>query len=88
MRKVRRRPPAGELIAINAADPLNLAGIIVPGERVSVQTSNQLILRDGVPVAVRENRVVRYLGRLDEAAQWRVRNALIGHSPPLSETAH
>ena len=34
LREVRRTPLNGALIAISAADPLNLAGIVTPGDRV------------------------------------------------------
>src|SRR6185436_7091315 len=32
LRQVRREEPRGELVAISAADPLNLVGIVTPGE--------------------------------------------------------
>jgi len=35
LRRVRREERAGEVVRVNAADPLNLAGIITPGARVS-----------------------------------------------------
>src|ERR1700759_2755453 len=34
LRPIKTIPPTGEIITISAADPLNLAGIVVPGERV------------------------------------------------------
>jgi ATP-dependent Lhr-like helicase len=40
---------APELITISAADPLNLIGIIVPGERVPAISGRQLTLRNGIP---------------------------------------
>ena len=40
---------APEMIAISAADPLNLAGIIVPGERVPAISGRHLTLRNGIP---------------------------------------
>ena len=53
IRAVRRVEPSGALIAISAADPLNLAGITGPGHRVPSTTTNRLVYRDGVPVAAR-----------------------------------
>ena len=35
LRKIRKRPPDGELLNISAADPLNLCGIITPGKKVA-----------------------------------------------------
>ncbi len=52
MRKAGRRSggsPAEE-IKISAADPLNLVGIILPGQRVPALPSNFVVFRDGVPV--------------------------------------
>ena len=34
LRATRKMPPAGEMVVLSAADPLNLVGILVPGERV------------------------------------------------------
>jgi ATP-dependent Lhr-like helicase len=51
LRKLRKQPPSGELLAISASDPLNLVGIIAPGARIPAQPSTRILLRDGVPVA-------------------------------------
>jgi ATP-dependent Lhr-like helicase len=37
-------------VTISAADPLNLVGILVPGERVPAISGRFLTLHDGVPV--------------------------------------
>src|SRR5205814_4532330 len=34
VRATRKLPPSGEVVTISAADPLNLVGVIVPGERI------------------------------------------------------
>src|SRR5207302_239737 len=34
LRATRKLPPTGELVTISAADPLNLVGVVVPGERI------------------------------------------------------
>jgi ATP-dependent helicase Lhr and Lhr-like helicase len=54
LRGIRRLEAAGQLIALSAADPLNLTGIITPGERVPGITRNRILYRDGVPVAALE----------------------------------
>jgi ATP-dependent Lhr-like helicase len=54
LRSLRKRPAEGQLLVISAADPLNLAGILTPGPRVSAISANRLLLRDGVPVAALE----------------------------------
>jgi ATP-dependent helicase Lhr and Lhr-like helicase len=47
LRAVRNAPVSGETITISAADPLNLAGIIVPGERVPAISGRTVSFRDG-----------------------------------------
>lgn len=49
LRASRKQQPAGELIAISAADPLNLVGIIVPGDRIPAISGKYVAYRDGVP---------------------------------------
>ena len=51
LRSIRKMEPKGELIAISAADPLNLVGILMPGPRIAAITSHRILLRDGVPIA-------------------------------------
>jgi ATP-dependent Lhr-like helicase len=54
LRAIRRLEPAGQLLALSAADPLNLTGIITPGDRVTGITRNRILYRDGVPVVALE----------------------------------
>jgi ATP-dependent Lhr-like helicase len=56
LRRVRREARTGEIVRLNATDPLNLAGIILPGARVPAVHTNAIIFRDGVPVAVEEGK--------------------------------
>ena len=44
----------GTLVAISAADPLNLTGIVTAGERIRTAGRNRIVYRDGVPLAVAE----------------------------------
>jgi ATP-dependent Lhr-like helicase len=61
LRSIRRLKGDGQLIGISGADPLNLTGIITPGERVPGLTSNRVLYRDGVPVLAREGGQVKSL---------------------------
>ncbi len=68
LRSVRREAGTGdrgqgELVAVCGADPLNLVGIITPGDPVAALVGNRILFRDGVPVAVQEgeSREVRLL---------------------------
>jgi ATP-dependent Lhr-like helicase len=50
LRAMRSIQPTGEIITISAADPLNLAGIVVPGERVPAISGKHVSFRDGAVV--------------------------------------
>jgi ATP-dependent helicase Lhr and Lhr-like helicase len=54
LRAVRNRQMTGELITVSAADPLNLVGMIVPGERVPANSGKVVTYRDGVAVPPEE----------------------------------
>ncbi|NML44646.1 DEAD/DEAH box helicase [Ramlibacter sp. G-1-2-2] len=78
------RTPGRERVAISAVDPLNLAGILTPGEKVPRLPGNRLLFEGGVPVAVQSGGDVRYLQALEPAAQWEVKNLLIRRQQPAS----
>jgi ATP-dependent Lhr-like helicase len=50
LRATRKMPPTGETITLSAADPLNLIGILVPGERIPAISGRSVSFRDGIPV--------------------------------------
>ena len=50
LRATRKLPKSGETIVLSAADPLNLAGILVPGERVPAISGKTVTFTDGVVV--------------------------------------
>jgi ATP-dependent Lhr-like helicase len=50
LRAMRHLPAGGEVITLPAADPLNLAGILVPGERVPAISGRTVTYRDGAAV--------------------------------------
>jgi ATP-dependent helicase Lhr and Lhr-like helicase len=52
VRAMRRLDPTPGAITLSAADPLNLVGILVPGERVPAISGNSVTFRDGAAVAV------------------------------------
>lgn len=76
--------PGGERVSISALDPLNLAGILTPGEKVPRLASNRVLFDNGVPIAVQSGGDVHYLTPLDAGAQWEVRNLLIRKQRPGS----
>ena len=76
LREVRRRAKSLELVSLSGADPLNLAGIVTPGETVP-RGSGRVLYLDGVPIASQSGREVRMSEDLDRAAVWEARKALL-----------
>jgi ATP-dependent Lhr-like helicase len=54
VRAMRKLDAVTGTITLSAADPLNLVGILVPGERVPAISGNSVSFRDGAGVAVSE----------------------------------
>ena len=48
LRQVKNQGPTGERAVISACDPLNLVGILTPGDRVPAVLGNKVVFRDGV----------------------------------------
>jgi ATP-dependent Lhr-like helicase len=47
LRAFRRAPAAGQVVTLSSADPLNLVGLIIPGERVPAISGRVVRMRDG-----------------------------------------
>jgi ATP-dependent Lhr-like helicase len=52
LRATRHRQATSTLVTLSPADPLNLVGVLLPGERVPALSSRMVVVEDG---AVREN---------------------------------
>jgi ATP-dependent Lhr-like helicase len=58
LRAMRQQSPSGETILVSAADPLNLVGIVVPGDRVPANSGKVVAFRDGVAIQFDERATV------------------------------
>ena len=89
LRRVRRAPADRAIVALSAADPLNLTGIVTLGDRIPATASTRIAFRDGVPVATLTG--ARKFDLLESQApeqEWTTRNALLRRRmPPLSARA-
>ncbi|HKE87982.1 MAG TPA: hypothetical protein VKB50_29705, partial [Vicinamibacterales bacterium] len=83
LREVRRSKPDDALITIAAADPLNLTGIITPGDRLRTAAGNRIVYRNGVPLAALEGDMLRTLGEIDPAIAADVAAAAAGRRVPV-----
>ena len=72
------REPAAHpaLCVINATDPLNLSGVLLPGPRTLSHYSNRILLEDGLPVARLVADEVEELPGITDSARRRAREAL------------
>jgi len=76
------RDAAIDRVSISAADPLNLVGIVAPGERVPGLSGNRVLFEMGVPVAVQSAGEVRFLKDVPAQVQWEMRNSLVRRLGP------
>ncbi len=77
LRSIRRAGAQDSLISVSAADPLNVAGIITPGNRVTAHTGNRILYQDGAPIAALESGETRFLVELSRAMEWKAKSALM-----------
>jgi len=87
LREVRRTPPSADLLAISAADPLNLAGIVTAGGRIAAAAGTRIVYRDGVPLAALEGDYVVPLTEYEPADAAAVTRALTGRAAAPAVTA-
>ncbi|HEX4265650.1 MAG TPA: DEAD/DEAH box helicase [Verrucomicrobiae bacterium] len=76
LRSLRKAKPAGELIMLSAADPLNLIGVLTPGPRITAIGANRLLLRDGVPIAALEGGQIINLNGDSETSEQEIEQSL------------
>ena len=50
LRNVKNTMPDGKPVVISACDPLNVVGILTPGEKVPAVLGNKVVFQDGIPV--------------------------------------
>jgi ATP-dependent Lhr-like helicase len=68
---------------LNATDPLNLLGTLLPEKRVAHLSGNRILFEDGLPIAVMEKDEVRHLRSDNTEQHWEVQQALQRrHYPP------
>ncbi len=77
LRAIRKQAPKGDFVSLSAADPLNLTGIITPGERVPALAKNRVLYRDGVPVAIHSGGESNFIVAMEPGREWEARQALL-----------
>ncbi len=51
--RVRATPRTGERVCVSGSDPLNLVGILTPGERIPAVNHREVVYLDGLPESSR-----------------------------------
>lgn len=82
LRNCRNRAQSEDLVAISAVDPLNLTGIITPGQRVNLQPNQRILYRAGVPVAVSSKQDITWFEQVDQQSEWQIRTLLLRKQRP------
>ena len=82
VRSIRRAPAKDNMISVSAADPLNLAGVITPGQRIPAHAANRVLYNDGVPVAALESGETRFLVEMSRTLEWQAKAALLRKATP------
>jgi ATP-dependent Lhr-like helicase len=82
LRQVRKRERDGTLVNVSGADPLNLVGTLLAGERVPALTGSRVLYRDGVPIAALVAGKVAPLVELTVAEVQSARQVLLRHPAP------
>ena len=83
LREIRRSHADDRILAISAADPLNLTGIVTPGDRIREATGNRIVYLSGVPVAALEGETIRTLADVDPSIASDVAAAAAGRRVPV-----
>jgi ATP-dependent Lhr-like helicase len=84
LRDARRDENTRDYVAVSAADPLNLIGILTPGPRLASVTANRVLYRDGIPVATQAAGEVQILVPVAAADEWELRTHLVQRHVPAA----
>jgi ATP-dependent Lhr-like helicase len=73
LREARKQSGSGQMISVSGADPLNLVGTLLPGDKVPALAGNRVLFRDGVPIASLVAGKFEYVPELDADAREQAR---------------
>ena len=88
LRAIRKQKDEGAVVALCAADPLNLVGIVTPGGRIPALPGNRVLYRDGIPIALSLGKDIQFLAEVEKEIEWEIRNRLTRHEVPARLRAY
>ena len=74
-----------EFVSLAAVDPLNLVGVLLPGEKVPAVAGNRILFEGGRAVAALLGKDVRIFDAADQPREWALRTRLVRRQPALAE---
>ena len=77
LRKANHKSSPARFVILSAADPLNLVGIVLPGDRVPAIRSNRILYRDGAAVATLVGGMFLPMIKMDSQMEESARTLLI-----------
>jgi len=77
LRSMRQKPANDVFVVVSGADPLNLVGSIVAGDKVPALVSSKILYRDGAPVATLVGGEFKALEPMDAATEWTAKSRLL-----------
>lgn len=81
LRQLRQQTNTTQPLCISAVDPLNLTGIITPGERIPAKPGTHILYQDGIPVAYQSKGKLQLLREIDAGQLWAIKTRL-AHTRP------
>jgi len=69
-------------VIINACDPLNLTGIVIPGRKLPTRHTLHIVYRDGLAVALIDKGKFGLLTELTDEEIWQAQNRFLRHINP------
>ena len=78
----QRNKKIDSFISLSAADPLNLVGIILPGQKITAQASHRILFKNGVPIAIQQGNDTHFLKKQTSEMEWKIKNSLLKKQNP------
>ena len=78
LRHMEKKDGEPALVSISAADPLNLTGMVLPGDRVPKTRKNRLLFQHGELVATLISGEIKWLKAVEQKQKWQAQQKLTG----------
>jgi len=73
-----------ERVSVSAVDPLNLVGVLTPGEKVPRLQGNRILFENGVPIVIQSAGELQFLREVDPRTRWELQMLIVRVPRPLA----